>query len=341
LQAGAGARQWNDRDNVHACGRAEPREVGVAGRNQTVWMRVKTGEGGQAVMLSVVWMVVLLGMAGFVIDVGTWFRAQRNLQSQADAAALAGAQELPDTVPVATGLAQQYAVKNGITVPLGDITISGVTVPNDSITVKVKKASPSFFSKLFGISSVTVHAQATAKSSLLGSAQYVAPIAVNILHPLLSGPACPNVCFNQTTTLPLGKTGAPGAFALVDLDDKGGTGASDIANWIMKGFPDALNLGDYFSNTGAKWDNNSIDAALTARIGTVLMFPVYDVLVGTGVNATYHVVAWVGFRVDSFTATGTSGSITGQFTRIDWQGLPAPTPSSEPNLGAKIVTLTG
>ena len=53
-------------------------------------------ESGQAVVLSVVWMVVLLGMAGLVIDVGSWYRSQRNLQSDADAAALAGAQELPE-----------------------------------------------------------------------------------------------------------------------------------------------------------------------------------------------------------------------------------------------------
>ena len=44
-------------------------------------------EAGQTALLSVIWMVVLIGLAGFVIDVGTWFRAQRNLQSQADAAA--------------------------------------------------------------------------------------------------------------------------------------------------------------------------------------------------------------------------------------------------------------
>ena len=43
-------------------------------------------ESGQAVVLSVVWMVVLLGMAGLVIDVGSWYRSQRDLQSQADAA---------------------------------------------------------------------------------------------------------------------------------------------------------------------------------------------------------------------------------------------------------------
>ena len=39
---------------------------------------------------------VLLGMAAVGIDVGSWYQAQRHDQSVADAAALAGAQALPD-----------------------------------------------------------------------------------------------------------------------------------------------------------------------------------------------------------------------------------------------------
>lgn len=300
----------------------------VAGRN----------ESGQAVVLSVVWMVVLLGMAGLVIDVGSWYRSQRNLQSQADAAALAGAQELPADTSTAGGLAQTYALKNGFTLPPSGITITGTIVPDDSITVKVDKAAPTFFAKVFGVSTVPVRAEATARADLIGSAKYVAPIAVNIHHPQLSGPNCP--CFDTPTTLPLGKTGAPGAFALIDLDGtKGQTGAIDIANWIQNGYQDYLDLGDYFSNTGAKWNSKSIGDALDARIGSVLMFPVYDTLTGNGVNALYHVIAWVGFRVDSFTASGTSGSITGAFTEITWEGLPATANSGQPNLGARVVSL--
>jgi Flp pilus assembly protein TadG len=299
-------------------------------------------ESGQAVVLSVVWMIVLLGMAGLVIDVGSWYRSQRDLQADADAAALAGAQELPNNTSTASGQATTYALKNGFTLPASGITISGTVVPDDSITVKVDKNAPTFFAKVFGVATVPVRAEATAKSSLIGSAKYVAPIAVNIQHPMLSGinagVNCP--CFGQQTTLPLGKTGAPGAFALIDLDgNKGGTGASDLAAWIQNGFQDYLDLGDYFSNTGAKWDSSSIEDALNARLGTVLMFPVYDTLTGTGVNALYHVIAWVGFRVDSFTASGSGGSISGAFTSITWEGLPATQPNSEPNLGARVVTL--
>src|SRR3954470_2143066 len=98
-------------------------------------------ESGQAIVLSAVWMIVLLGMAGLVIDVGSWYRAQRNLQADADAAALAGAQELPDDTATAGVMAQSFAQKNGYTLPNSGITFSGVTAPNDSITVKVKAPS--------------------------------------------------------------------------------------------------------------------------------------------------------------------------------------------------------
>ena len=41
----------------------------------------------------VFWIPVLAVMLTFVVDVGNWFEHKRHLQMQADAAALAGAQE--------------------------------------------------------------------------------------------------------------------------------------------------------------------------------------------------------------------------------------------------------
>jgi hypothetical protein len=46
--------------------------------------------------ITVVFMVVLLGFAALVIDVGSWYRAHRSAQATR-CAALAGAQVLPDT----------------------------------------------------------------------------------------------------------------------------------------------------------------------------------------------------------------------------------------------------
>jgi len=45
---------------------------------------------GQAIVLLAVIMTVLLGAAGVVLDVGSWYRADRATQATADASALAG-----------------------------------------------------------------------------------------------------------------------------------------------------------------------------------------------------------------------------------------------------------
>jgi len=52
---------------------------------------------GQATVLTLVFLVVLLGMAALVLDIGSWYRADRATQSTADSAALAGAQALPSS----------------------------------------------------------------------------------------------------------------------------------------------------------------------------------------------------------------------------------------------------
>ena len=95
---------------------------------------------GQTIVLMVVFMVVILGAAGLVLDVGSWYRADRAAQATTDAAALAGAQELIAGTSAATALAQEYAVKNGG----GSTTISfgRKVLPNDLITVDLPGRHP-------------------------------------------------------------------------------------------------------------------------------------------------------------------------------------------------------
>ena len=58
--------------------------------------RVKD-ESGQVLVLATIMMVVLIAIAGFAIDVGHAYLVQRQLQAATDAAALAGALDLPDS----------------------------------------------------------------------------------------------------------------------------------------------------------------------------------------------------------------------------------------------------
>jgi Flp pilus assembly protein TadG len=301
-------------------------------------------ERGQSTVLTLVFLTVLLGMAALVLDVGSWYRTKRAAQSTADAAALAGAQSLPYDTAGAGNLAMQYANKNGGGVLPSGVTFSSGVGTNDTITVKMTKPATGVFSKLFGVKTVTVGAKATARASLMQSAQYVAPIGVNVLHPKLkgSGSSCPCFGSGNLTTLPLGKNGAPGSFDLINIDGShGGTGGPTLANWILKGYSGYLPLGSYLSDTGAKWNDASVNAAVQARLnGPPLLFPVYDTLTGSGANAVYHIVGWAAFHLTGFTANGSSGSITGWFEKVDWDGIESTvSDGSNPDLGARVVKL--
>ena len=223
----------------------------------------------------------------------------------------------------ANTLALQYAGKNGGGLSGSDITISKGTGANDTIKVHVRGNANGVFAKLFGVDRVSVGATATARSSLMQSAQFVAPIGVNIKHPKLKGtPGCPCFGAGNMTTLPLGKNGAPGSFDLLNIDgSKGGTGGQTIADWILHGFDKYLGLGKYRSDPGAKFSSNNIQSALENRLDTVLLFPVYKTLDGQGQNAQYEIIGWIGFHLTSYEVHGNNATLHGYFTQFIAQGI--------------------
>jgi hypothetical protein len=304
----------------------------------------RNNERGQSMAITVVFMVVLLGFAALVIDVGSWYRAHRSAQATADAAALAGAQVLPDTQS-ASALATQYVNKNsssgggpgtGGTTPT--ITFSQQGYEMDTITVKITRPAPGFFAKVFGsaFGTVNVSRSATARAYNIYSVRNgIAPITVNYKHPLLNctrgqNPTC-SPTYNVPTQLGLqdihqNGPDAAGAFGLINLNgvQNGNIGAGTLADWLNNGYQDHdLTVGDYDSAPSANFNNSQFTAALTQHIGDELLFPVYRLLKGPGSNAKYNIIGWVGFVITSFSTNGSTGTINGYFTRYTTDGVPA------------------
>ncbi|MGD0167369.1 MAG: pilus assembly protein TadG-related protein [Gaiellaceae bacterium] len=138
-------------------------------------LRRRSREEGQTVVLAVIAMVALLALAAFAIDVGYVYYAHRSLQASADAAALAGAQKLPDA-SAATATAKQFGTgatgKNQLR-NIGDVTESITTKclsslpgcnPVNAVVAQETAQVPTFFARVLGISSMTVTAKATACS---------------------------------------------------------------------------------------------------------------------------------------------------------------------------------
>jgi hypothetical protein len=287
-------------------------------------------------VLSVVFLTVLLGISAFVIDVGSLYRAKRHDQAVVDAAALAAAQALPGDTSAATDLAIQYAQKNGASISAGDVSFSSANQPNDTVRVHMHKPEPTFFAKVFGLNSVNVGATAAARASQLGQAQYAAPFGIVNTQPELAGPGCP--CYQVSTTLDLAKVG-PGGFKIINIDgNRGGNGGpGTLADWIQNGYNGLMALGWYYSMPGAKFNSSQVKGAMDARLGSDLLFPVYDQVQGNGANLQYHVIGWATFNVQSYNFHGNSGTISGWFDHVTWTGVESTSGGS--NFGAVIVGL--
>jgi hypothetical protein len=292
---------------------------------------------GQSLVITLVFMTVLLGMAAAVLDVGSWYRADRKLQANADAAALAGAQELPANTAMAQAAALDYADRND-----GGLTASGVSfesfvAPNDTIVVQAERPAPSFFAKLFGLDSVQVRAKASARASVLGRARYAAPIGIDWTHEKLQckcyGPAEP-------TTLDFEKIG-PGAFRLLNIDSSyGGTGPQDLGDWIRGGL-DAWMDKDrwYYSDPGMKPNSSHISGALNFRDETELLFPVYNATRAQGAGFEYYVIGWAVFHVTDYEIQGSKNSrLYGYFVDMIWEGVGSSS-AGTPSFGARTVSL--
>jgi Putative Flp pilus-assembly TadE/G-like len=313
-------------------------------------MRRLRSEAGQAAALTAVFMTVLLGSCAAVLDVGAWFREDRDTQRVADAAALAGAQALPDDTGEAQALALEYADKNGGGLLAGNVTFSTTNMPNDTIHTELTRPAPGFFAQLFGIESITVGSKAKARVGVPAAAKWVAPIVVSEKHPKL---VCGCFGDDEPTQIDLvdqhkpGSGDAAGAFALLNLDHNlGAPGAGNLASWMIKGYSGLMRPGTYRSAPSTLFNSSDMTEALTQRTDTVVLFPVCKA-VGSGSgcqirrggqNAEYQIIGWVAFHITSFDNRGSSGWVKGYFTEAIWEGELPPTPTT-PDFGVRTISL--
>jgi hypothetical protein len=277
---------------------------------------------GQAYVISILFLAVLLAMAAAVLDIGSWYRADRSLQATVDAAALAGAQALPKSTANADALAHQYATSNGGGTI--QVTFSTQNFANDTIKVTGSRAAPGFFSKMLGVNSVTVHATATARAAGLSAARWVVPIVVDEKHPKLQ--CNPNPCSGLTELVyqhfkSNGSPNGAGNFGFINLT--GSSGTSDLGDLIVNGWDQYMDLGDYDAITGNMFSSSHIGDNLDARIGDILLFPIFRKLTGGGTGAKYEIVGWAGFKLTGMDLNGSNEKLFGEFVSVTWDGIQA------------------
>lgn len=120
-------------------------------------------EDGQAMVLFVLVLVALMGFAALVIDLGTVQVTKAKLQSAADAAALAGAQDLP-TASTAKNTAITYAGKNGF-----QASETTATTPYNGDPLKIEVVCTSnvqySFARVLGFTDIHLSANSVAQNT--------------------------------------------------------------------------------------------------------------------------------------------------------------------------------
>ncbi|MGD0204932.1 MAG: vWA domain-containing protein [Dehalococcoidia bacterium] len=152
-------------------------------------------EFGQGLVLAALVMIVILGFAAMAVDVGYWFSQKGEVQNAVDAAALAGARELPNNYQQAQAKAREYLLKNGVDTTKGDtITITfrctstyqvacdPTTNHWDTIVVSVQRQVQAWFARVFDIQHALVgDVHAAGCNGPCGGAAYQPADVVQIL----------------------------------------------------------------------------------------------------------------------------------------------------------------
>lgn len=119
-------------------------------------------ERGFVVVLAAATVLIVLGVAALVADAGIALMGRTDLSKAVDAAALAGAQELPDNRRAARAIAADYVSRNTnrslYAAPDVKVSFSG----NNAIRVRASLALPAMFSRVLGYSELDVGASAIA-----------------------------------------------------------------------------------------------------------------------------------------------------------------------------------
>lgn len=137
-------------------------------------MKIVKNEDGQVLVLTALLLAVLLGFAALTIDIGMVYITKTKLQNAADAAALAGAQDLPNTSSdtitgnlTAESTAIYYAEQNGVQESETKPTPS---YNGDSTKIEVicTKTISYTFARVLGFTQADVSARAIAQKITVG-----------------------------------------------------------------------------------------------------------------------------------------------------------------------------
>ncbi len=288
-------------------------------------MQGMRSERGQATVLFAISAVALLSMGALSLDAGRAYVLVQQLKTAADAAALAGGQDLPGNPSQAQVDALAAAQANGLSA--SDVAVS-VSQGNQVITVTTRGTVPYYFAPLFGIDSGTFKQTSAAQVGPMSQMQGAVPIGVyqqsfnyGQTYTLKAG-AGGGSCGNYGA---LDLTGSSGSSGSGEGDDGGNNGASQYQTNLEDGYSGTLTVGEQVPTkpgdmTGPtekglqsreSSDPNSTYQTVLPTSPRVLYLPIISAS-----DCGKSSVTIVGFAAFYLQSASCDGAVTGQFLNL-------------------------
>lgn len=306
--------------------------------------RLRDERGAVGVVVALL-MVPLIGFAALGVDVGAMWAERQQLQTGADAAALAVAQDCARGdcgTPAAT--AQDIARRN-----VNDEVVAASIVSRTSgqVTVRADGSRQHVFAPLIGVGSSQISTSATARWGAPSGGTAMLPLAFSWCEfAAQTGGGLPSGTTERVVKLTKssgvqGCTGpsrnvVPGGFGWLDsvrcrsTSTAGGVVGSDPGNSV----PSSCSTGDF-----------------TDLLDQTVLLPLFDAYGGNGANAWYRVYGYAAFRITGYhfggqystsppQCRGNDRCVTGYFTRFVDMGEAFDYSAAAPQLGASVLSLT-
>jgi hypothetical protein len=210
-------------------------------------MKLLREENGSSIVIVSLLMVVIIGVAGLVIDMGILYETKSSLNKTARTAVLSGAQEL-----INSDSSVQEVVKEIINADGEDESLKEINIDRDGsykLNVVLEKEVPLYFLRLFKLNSMKLSSSSTAELVTMSRAEGAVPLGIDEGIPLE---------YMKEYSLKVDSGDSEyGNFGILALS---GTGAMLYEQDLRDGYENEINVGDIITTQTGNISGKTRDA---------------------------------------------------------------------------------
>jgi hypothetical protein len=315
-------------------------------------MQRMTNERGAVGVVVALLMVPLIGFAAIAIDVSSMYAERQQLQTGADAGALAVAQDCGRSACGSYGQTAQTFASSNLNIASSTATVS-LKMDAQEVTVRNEGIKQHWFAPVLGIPSSSISASATVAWGSPTGGTAALPLAFSLCEwKKQTGGGLPSGA--TPTTIYLTKTSESNS-ATPDCTGPSGNLVPGGFGWLTTNAGTCRTSsaigGILPSDPGNSVPNNCSDNAISESLGKTVLLPIFDAYEGSGSNATYRIYGYAAFRLSGYRfggqnnsnpspCTGNQRCIRGYFTKFVDISEAFTYGTGGPQLGASIIRLT-